>query len=440
MTSDIISTLPNNIIEKILTLMPIEDALRTSILSKKWRYSWRSMPKLVFTDNMVTVSSNLLCGGQLKKYKLASAIFHVLLFHNGPTILKFEFCCYQLQMDSEFDQIISYLARGNKVKKLCFIIKKNCYKLPISFFSLQKLEVIHLENCIFEPPLIFDKFSWLRKMKCMDVDVSAQMLERFLSKCPLLKHISLNRYKEGTDFVAGGNKFTFVDLLQCVPLIQDLEIADSYMKYLCPGGMPHKLPTSLVHLKYLCLDVCMTEQNEISFVLCMIRSSPLLGKLTLRMYDNEKSLVPQTSNNFLDPEAYLDLNLDHLEILDIDIYSNLPLVKDFVKLIIAKSPVLKKVRIELNDNSNFLDPEDNLNLTLDHLETLEIKMFSNLPLEMEFVKLIMAKSLMLKKVRIELNDNVSVDEEVKMLRDLVLLPFPRASPSAKLIIERPEAS
>ncbi|KAJ0642652.1 putative FBD domain-containing protein [Helianthus annuus] len=260
-----------------------------------------------------------------------------------------------------------------------------------------------------------------------------------------------NRYKEGTDFVAGGNKFTFVDLLQCVPLIQDLEIADSYMKfanfdngyrlkYLCPGGMPHKLPTSLVHLKYLCLDVCMTEQNEISFVLCMIRSSPLLGKLTLRMYDNEKSLVPQTSNNFLDPEAYLDLNLDHLEILDIDIYSNLPLVKDFVKLIIAKSHVLKKVRIELNDNSNFLDPEDTLNLTLDHLETLEIKMFSNLPLEMEFVKLIMAKSLVLKKLRIELNDKVSVDEEVKMLRDLVLLPFPRASPSAKLIIERPEAS
>ncbi|KAJ0439887.1 putative F-box domain-containing protein [Helianthus annuus] len=192
MSSDIISTLPNNIIEKILTLMPIEDALRTSILSKKWRYSWRSMPKLVFTDNMVTMSSNHLCG-QLRKYKLASAIFHVLLFHNGPTILKFKFCCFGLQMDSEFDQIISYLARGNKVKKLCFIIKKNYYKLPISFFSLQKLEVIHLENCIFEPPLIFDKFSWLRKMKCMDVDVSAQMLERFLSKCPLLKHISLVR-------------------------------------------------------------------------------------------------------------------------------------------------------------------------------------------------------------------------------------------------------
>ncbi|KAJ0642646.1 putative F-box domain, FBD domain, leucine-rich repeat domain superfamily [Helianthus annuus] len=414
MSSDIISTLPNNIIEKILTLMPIQDALRTSILSKKWRYSWRSMPKLVFTDNMVTMSSNHLCG-QLRKYKLASAIFHVLLFHNGPTILKFKFCCFGLQMDSEFDQIISYLAKGNKVKKLCFIIKKNCYKLPISFFSLQELEVIHLENCIFEPPLIFDKFSWLRKMKCMDVDVSAQMLERFLSKCPLLKHISLE-----FEFANFDNGYR--------------------LKYLCPGGMLHKLPTSLAHLKYLCLDVCMTEQNEISFVLCMIRSSPLLGKLTLRMYDNEKSLVPQTSNNFLDPEAYLDLNLDHLEILDIDIYSNLPLVKDFVKLIIAKSPVLKKVRIELNDNSNFLDPEDNLNLTLDHLETLEIEMFSNSPLEMEFVKVVMAKSLVLKKVRIELNDNVSVDEEVKMLRDLVLLPFPRASPSAKLIIERPEAS
>ncbi|MFS8028399.1 hypothetical protein Hanom_Chr16g01510101 [Helianthus anomalus] len=71
---------------------------------------------------------------------------------------------------------------------------------------------------------------------------------------------------------------------------------------------------------------------------------------------------------------------------------------------------------------------------------LKIENFSNLPLEIEFVKLIMAKSPVLKKVQIELNGNVSVDEELKMLREMVSNPIPRASPSAKLTIVRPETS
>ncbi|KAL8268852.1 hypothetical protein R6Q59_002650 [Mikania micrantha] len=208
-----------------------------------------------------------------------------------------------------------------------------------------------------------------------------------------------------TDFVAEGNDLTFVDLLQCFPLIQSLSIT-CYMKlafrfkivisdvrllifyfhiclkYLSAWGMPHELPTSLVHLERLFLSVCMTEQNEISSALWLIRSSPFLMKINIEYMINgkkEKLPVEETPTNFLDPENHSDLKLAHLEIL-------------------------------------------------------EIEMFNNLPLEMEFVKLIMAKSPLLKKVQIQLN--VSVDEEVKMLRGLVLLPFPRASPSAKLIIKR----
>ncbi|XP_022015268.1 uncharacterized protein LOC110914966 isoform X2 [Helianthus annuus] len=202
------------------------------------------------------------------------------------------------------------------------------------------------------------------------------MLQQFLSNCPLLEFISLNEHQKAIDSVAGGNTFTFVNLLPCVPLIQVLNIREYYMKYLCIGGMPHKLPTSLAHLKDLVLDVCLVEQNEISSALCLIRSSPVLERIVFQLP------VRQTPANFLDPEGYPDLKLDHLEML-------------------------------------------------------EMYNYSNLPLEMEFVKLIMAKSPVLKKVRIELNDNVSVDEELKMLRDLVRLPFPWASHSANLIFVRP---
>ncbi|KAI7758076.1 hypothetical protein M8C21_033589 [Ambrosia artemisiifolia] len=148
--------------------------------------------------------------------------------------------------------------------------------------------------------------------------------------------------------------------------------------------MPHKLPASLVHLKDLFMYVCLMEENEISSALCMMRSSPVLEAIIFQMYDNDKLPIRQTLPNFLDPEGHPDLKLDRLE-------------------------------------------------------TLVIEMFSNLPVEMDFVKLIMAKSPLLKKVRIELNDNVSVEEELEMLRELVLNPFHRASPSAKLTIVRPYA-
>ncbi|KAJ0823233.1 putative FBD domain-containing protein [Helianthus annuus] len=232
-------------------------------------------------------------------------------------------------------------------------------------------------------------------MTFRNVEVSAQVLQRFISKCSLLHYFVLVELEKGIESVPEGNNFTFVDLFQCVPLLNTFAITKHYMKvlfklkitsdYLCAGGMPYKLSTSLVHLNYLFLNVCLVEQNEISSALCIIRSSPVLETMKFLMYDNEKLPVQQTATNFLDLEGYPDMKLDHLE-------------------------------------------------------TFWINNFSNLPLEMEFVRLIMAKSPVLKKVRILLNDNVSVDEEVKMLRELVSNPIPRASPSAKLTIVRPETS
>ncbi|MFS8028397.1 putative F-box domain, FBD domain, leucine-rich repeat domain superfamily [Helianthus anomalus] len=381
LNSDIISTLPLNIIESILSLMPLRDALRTSVLSKRWRYTWRGMPKLTFKDDMIAMSSNIYY--MLRKCKLVHAIFHVLLLHNGPETLVFKCSVFHLHMESDIALILSYLARRNKVKKLFFSSDDRSYKLPVSFFSLQGLEFVYLYNCTFEPPLTFNGFSSLTSVRIWNVDVSAQMLQQFLSKCPQLVNLRLVGCQKVLNFVAGENKFTFGDLLQCVPLIQTLDISKYYMKvYLCAGGMPHKLSTSLVHLKNLFLNVCLVEQNEISSALCIIRSSPVLERINFLMSDNEKLPVHQTPSNFLDPEDYPDLKLDYL-----------------VKL--------------------------------------EIENFRKLPLEMKFVKLIMAKSPLLKKVKIELNDNISVYEEMKMLKDMLRLPFLRASPCAELIIDRP---
>ncbi|XP_071735714.1 F-box/FBD/LRR-repeat protein At1g13570-like isoform X2 [Rutidosis leptorrhynchoides] len=333
-SSDRISSLPQNIIETILTLMPIRDALRTSILSKKW---------------------------------------------SGPTILKFELDFYKLGMITEFDQIILGLSRRSNVKDLIIDTSNSFYKLTTSFFLMQGLESISLKNCNFEPPVNFNGFSKLRNMCFENVRVHAEVLQNFLPNCPLLEDIRLLDYEE--EYVEE-NSFNFVKFFQCVPLLHTLAISENYMKFLSSGGMPSKLSTSL-HLTYVCLDVCLREQDVISSVLCIIRSSPNLERIFFQMYDNEK----------------------------------LPIQESSIK---------------------FDDLQDDLSLTLDHLKSIDIVSFSNIACEMVFVKLIMGKSPILKIARVELSDNVSFDEELKILREMIRVQIPRASPSAQLIIERPK--
>ncbi|KAF3442133.1 hypothetical protein FNV43_RR16049 [Rhamnella rubrinervis] len=55
---DFVSDLPQSIIETILTGLPIRDAVRTSILSSKWRYKWSTLTQLVFDEKCVTLSAD----------------------------------------------------------------------------------------------------------------------------------------------------------------------------------------------------------------------------------------------------------------------------------------------------------------------------------------------------------------------------------------------
>ncbi|KAF7123086.1 hypothetical protein RHSIM_Rhsim12G0067300 [Rhododendron simsii] len=93
-TSDIVSDLPDNILEKILVLMPIRDAVRTSVLSKKWRYTWRTIPELVFDDKSLVDPYPILFRQGFPpvhlptKDRFLASIYHILLFHRGA-ILKF---------------------------------------------------------------------------------------------------------------------------------------------------------------------------------------------------------------------------------------------------------------------------------------------------------------------------------------------------------------
>ena len=107
---DAFNNIPSSIIEHILSLVPIKDAVRTSILSRNWRYRWTKIPKLVFDlEDMVDeeeLEEQLLWASETKELMMRCkrffAIHRVLCMHRGP-ILDFGFSMVEPDDDTCID-------------------------------------------------------------------------------------------------------------------------------------------------------------------------------------------------------------------------------------------------------------------------------------------------------------------------------------------------
>ncbi|GJX94129.1 hypothetical protein Tco_0348715 [Tanacetum coccineum] len=167
-------------------------------------------------------------------------------------------------------------------------------------------------------------------------------LLRFLSSCPLLKTVILNIHWA---YIARSNDgSTFMELLECLPVIETLSLLFEGRTFInmfedrVKGRVPRELPTPSFHLKYLYINyVGFTPEEELILAL-LIKSSPNLEKL--KILDSSAPYI-----SFSRVECYLGIMLEHLNELEIKDFMDLKTRFDFVKLILARSPVLKKVRI-----------------------------------------------------------------------------------------------
>ena len=198
---DRISNLPSSITENILCLLPIKEAARTSILSKDWRYQWIKIPKLVFNEEkipkLVFFEFEMSESEKMNRCKFFYAIYQVLFVHEGPIL---DFTLNMVNADKtcyEIDQIINHLSRMNTVKTLELKLNDadDCYKLPLSIFSLHQLTHLYLEKLDIHHQPPFNGYGNLTKLYLSDVNMPAKTLLHLLSSCPLLKTITLVSYQ-----------------------------------------------------------------------------------------------------------------------------------------------------------------------------------------------------------------------------------------------------
>ncbi|MFS7999875.1 putative F-box domain, leucine-rich repeat domain superfamily, F-box-like domain superfamily [Helianthus anomalus] len=327
--------LPKPVLETILCLLPTEEAARTSILSREWRYKWTNIPSLRFTlcNRTSEPTSNI---ASTRKNMDMNDLHQVLLQRQGPihelTLVMDDYWkdynCF------EFCQIILHLSRNHTVKKLTLFgpygSKNIWHKLPKSVFALHHLTDLCLSTFHIDLPSIFNGFGCLGSLCLIYVKISTQTLLHLLSNCPSLKTLNLK-------IDESGDKCTINELLKCLPVIERLNMSGVVSKWLVLDSVAQELPTSLIHLKSLCLNQsCLSGAYGSALLLALIKCSPNLEHAYLEMKcDLDFSAIK---------DEYSDVWLEHLNKLEICFFRN-SLETEFVKFMFARSPKLKKVSI-----------------------------------------------------------------------------------------------
>jgi hypothetical protein len=188
---DRISCLPGHLTDQILSFLPIKEAVRTSVLSSKWRKKWYTIPNLVFDEHCVSIAASQ--DPSIFNIEFLRIVDHVLLLHSGP-IIKFEISDYNhrhIDVSTAIDRWILHLI-GRSIKELLLVISLDeYYKIPWCLFSCQSLQHLKLICCWIKPPTTFQGLTNLETLHLDYVTISQDALEKLISGCPRLKSLIL---------------------------------------------------------------------------------------------------------------------------------------------------------------------------------------------------------------------------------------------------------
>ncbi|XP_004490301.2 F-box/FBD/LRR-repeat protein At1g13570-like [Cicer arietinum] len=383
MGSDLISDLPQNIIESILIQLPIRDAVRTSILSRKWRYKWSSITQLMFDEKCVPDCYDR----EVLQESVVKFISTLLFLHQGP-VHKFQITHLSMQSCPEIDQWILFLSR-NDIKELILELGGGeFYRMPSCLFSCQKLTLLELTCCELDLPHNFKGFSYLKSVTFLRVFISPEAIESLISSCPLLENLSLRHcdclsltirapslkylclqgeFKEiflvdmpllveivvamcmfdnVTEHIEQRTSCNFVKFLGGVPNLERLDGLVDFTKYLSIGNdlgnlsmIYNNLETIKMHL------VSFEDMKEIRVVLRLITSSPNLKELHI----SGSSIIPTSIHTadleFWEKECPSDYILGQLKVVKLTEMSGWPHEIEFIKYLLGCSPVLETMSI-----------------------------------------------------------------------------------------------
>ncbi|XP_071718661.1 F-box/FBD/LRR-repeat protein At1g13570-like [Rutidosis leptorrhynchoides] len=381
---DRFSCLPEYLIYSILEKLPVQDAVRTHALSKKWAYKWTTLSSL------------------------------------GP-LLKLHLHIPKMDLDSfqEVDQWILSLSRDG-VRKLVLINKNRRYQLPCYFFRCQELRMLELENCIIKPPLNFQGFLYLENLLLRNIEFGAN-LHGTIINLPQLKMLKLVACTNVDNFKIKSTKLFRLVVLICPDAIL-LQLLHS--ECLSAVGIAFGKPIQGV------------ERVNLGSLLSIM---PCLVDLFIEGYFLQFSIAENIPKWLLHPATSLkSLNLLNFEFGDLfQLQCVLCILRNSTNLerIAVTNQGPRNMHLDVKPTSTYLESSNCLDQTLNLLRTINIIHVERSRPLLLFIKLLLDHSPTLENISIRPSATTDANEKYNFAKDV--MRFPRASTKAELLFLDP---
>ncbi|XP_009761511.1 F-box/FBD/LRR-repeat protein At1g13570-like [Nicotiana sylvestris] len=258
---------------------------------------------------------------------------------------------------------------------------------------------LKLHNCLFHPPPAFKGFNQLVSLELYEVTISSEVLGRLISRSLLLEqlvleissilnHIQIKAPKLRSFDFTGNIELICIKkapLLVKLSLVNTAELSEearqsdhakyfesfpalehlnlNYLSVMVldagSGDIAAKLSSPLNCLKCLCLsDICLDELDEFSYVLCLIRSSPYLQDIQMKIfYVALDTLIDPVRGDVVNdiPASFRDVTLNHLRVARLDNITGTKPEMELIKLLLAKSPMLVRMLLQPNKGQEFAE-------------------------------------------------------------------------------------
>ncbi|KAI3469407.1 hypothetical protein Pfo_026070 [Paulownia fortunei] len=449
---DRLSELPDSLILLILSFLPMRYVVRTTLLSKRWKDLWTTVPCLDFSDEE----------NDLDRFQ--NFVNRALILWKGTKILKCNIdFSFGPSLNSDLDLWVR-VAIENEVEELSISLQcegDTGYWAPQRLYSCSSIRKLSLLGCNLK---IHGNLHWnqLKSLKIDGVCLSQHVIDQVLSSTPQLEVLFLCPMESNENLNIQSSSLKRLTIEKFLDL-GDEEAMDTVLTIWAPNVETLEI-TGVWYSKCLLMDVSSLTDAAFGFSLpirnagfsCYRLHGELLRQIFQSIHHLEKvtlwdlcikALGVMEKKDFLSP--LLDVKFLKLYPKDSEVEEIVDLLEIVPKLemlvleqmhhhwIMSEdrhigSPVVLEFNAEnpLKSKTNF--PKS----FLLHLRTVEITWSVYDTSIFPFIELLLKHASMLEKMVIRVRRIMSLAPESLFLAAQKLMRMPRSSPTAEVILSK----